>query len=291
MTHAGRAGILASTLVIAATVALAAGASACSGCSRTAEPTPVASSSADSGRPGQPSWLAHPSLAVSAPPVPSDDPRIFKPGRDPDMDLDPNDPASDYVRRYAAATKRYGDKLGCIDIEPSKPAGDKRSVEVRNAVTCPTPQPGQAAGAVRDVFMVDVASDHLSLDDPSKREPLERWPDGSDPEGPPAPKVREINDTVHWKAPLNDAIRAQLLVPMRLQTYGRGSYPVVTLAGWYGVVQPGASTDTLRPMATALCAGNDGMPLGLVTAMDRSRILRIRCDKTGPSTRWQSLSP
>jgi hypothetical protein len=227
---------------------------------------------------------------MSAPPAPSDDPRVFKPGRDPDMDLDVNDPASDYVRRYAAMTKRYGDRLDCIDIQPSKPAGEKRSVEVRNAATCPTPlPPGQAPGAVRDVFLVDVASDRLSLDDPSKRDPLQKWPDGSDPEGPPAPKVREIVDTAHWKSTLNDAIRAQMLVPMRVQAYSRGSYPVVSLAGWYGIVQPGASQDTLRPLATALCAGNSGLPLGLLTVMDRSRILRIRCGKEGPSSRWDTL--
>ena len=215
---------------------------------------------------------------------------MFKPGRDPDMDLDSNDPASDYVRRYVAMTKRYGDRLDCIDIQPSKPAGDKRSVEVRNTATCPTPlPPGQAPGAVRDVFLVDVAGDRMSLDDPSKRDPLARWPDGSDPESPPAPKVREIDDTAHWKSTLNDAIRAQMLVPLRLQAYGRGSYPVVSLAGWYGIVQPGASPDTLRPLATALCAANGGLPLGLLTVMDRSRILRIRCGKDGASTRWDTL--
>jgi hypothetical protein len=288
MTHPCRAWTLAFTL---ATAALAAGVQGCSGCSRTAEPSPAASSSVgDAGRAG-PSWLAHPhpSLAMSAPPVPTDDPLVFKPGRDPDMDLDTNDPASDYVRRYVATTKRYGDRLDCIDIQASKPAGDKRSVEVRNAVTCPTPlPPGQTAGAVRDGFVVDVAGDHLSLDDPSKREPLQKWADGSDPEGP-ALKVREIIDTTRWKSPLNDAIRSQLLVPLRVQAYGRGTYPVVTLAGWYGVVQPGAAPDTLRPLATALCAANGGLPLGLLTAMDRSKILRIRCPKEGPSSRWDTL--
>jgi hypothetical protein len=227
---------------------------------------------------------------MSAPPVPTDDPRTFKPGRDPDMDLDTTDPASDYVRRYVAGTKRYGDRLDCVDIQPSKPSGDKRSVEVKNTATCATPlPPGQAPGAVRDVFVVDVAADRLSLDDPSKREALQKWPDGSDPEGPAAAKVRSVDDTVHWKSPLNDAVRSQLLVPMRVQAYGRGTYPVVSLAGWYGVVQPGAAPDTLKPLATALCAGNAGLPLGLLTAMDRSRILRIRCGKEGPSSRWDTL--
>jgi hypothetical protein len=227
---------------------------------------------------------------MSAPPVPTDDPRVFKSGRDPDMDLDPSDPASDYVRRYVATTKRYGDRIDCIDIQPSKPSGDKRSVEVRNAATCPTPLPaGQTPGGVRDVFVVDVPGDRLSVDDPSKRDALQKWPDGSDPEGPPAPKVRDINDTTKWKSPLNDAIRSHLLVPLRVQAYGRGTYPAVTLAGWYGVVQPGASPETLRPLATALCAGNSGLPLGLFTALDRSKILRIRCSKEGPSSRWDTL--
>jgi hypothetical protein len=94
---------------------------------------------------------------------------------------------------------------------------------------------------------------------------------------------------VHWKSPLNDALRTQQLVPMRVQAYGRGSYPVVSLAGWYGIVQSGASTDTLRPLATALCAGNGALPLGLLTVMDRSRILRIRCGRDGARTRWDGL--
>jgi len=227
---------------------------------------------------------------MSAPPVPTDDPHTFKAGRDPDMDLDANDPASDYVRRYVATTKRYGDRLDCIDIQPSKPSGDKRSVEVRSAATCPTPLPaGQTPGGVRDVFMVDVPGDRMSLADPSKGDPLQKWPDGSDPEGPAAPKVRAIDDTTKWKSPLNDAIRSQLLVPLRVQAYGRGTYPAITLAGWYGVVRPGASPDTLRPLATALCAGNSGLPLGLFTALDRSTILRIRCSKDGPSSRWDTL--
>lgn len=289
MTHRCRAWAVASPL---ASLLLAAGASGCSGCNRAAEPSPAPSSTPDSGAAGKPSWLARPtpSLAVSAPPVSSSDPRAFKAGRDPDMDLDTSDAAADYVSRYAAATKRYGDRLDCIDIGPSKPAGDKRSVEVRNAATCPTPfPPGQAPGAVRDVLLVDVAADHLELQDASNHEPLQRWPDGSDPEGPPAPRPREIDDTVHWKSPLNDAMRAQMLTPMRVQAYGRGTYPVISLAGWYGIVQPGASTDTLRPLATALCQANGGLPLGIFTVMDRTRILRVRCGKNGPSTRWDTL--
>lgn len=292
MTHPFRAGIPALAALAPALATLSVLTCGCSGCNRAAEPSPAASSATDSGGPAKPSWLSHPtpSLAMSAPPVPSGDPNVFKTGRDPDMDLDTSDPAADYVRRYVATTKRYGDRLDCIDIQPSKPAGDKRSVEVRNAATCPTPlPPGQAPAAVRDVFLVDVAGDHLSLDDPSRRDPLQKWPDGSDPEGPPAPKVRAIDDTAHWKSPLNDAIRAQLLVPMRVQAYGRGTYPVVSLAGWHGVVQPGASLDTLRPLATALCAANERLPLALFTVMDRTQVLRIRCGKEGPSTRWDTL--
>lgn len=272
--------------------ALAAGLSGCSGCNRASEPSPIAGNTPDAAGAGKPSWLAHPipSLAVSTPPVASDDPRVFKSGRDPDMDLDTSDPAADYVRRYAASTKRYGDHLDCVDIEPSQPAGDKRSVEVRNAATCATPFPaGQAPGTVRDVLLVDLAGDHLSLQDASNHEPLQRWPDGSDPEGPPAPRPREIDDTVHWKSPLNDAMRAQMLVPIRVQAYGRGTYPVISLAGWHGVVEPGASPDALRPLSTALCQANDGLPLALFTVMDRTRVLRVRCGKSGPSTRWDTL--
>jgi hypothetical protein len=203
-----------------------------------------------------------------------------KPGREPDWDLDSSDAARDYVRRYVLGTKRYGGSLDCADIRPSALTGDKRTVEVKTAASCP------GAGTVRDVFVVDVAGDRLTVDDKAKRNPLARWPDGSDPEGPPG-AVLNTSDLRKWNGPLKDAVFGKLqLVVIRVQMYGRGSYPVITLAGWHGSITPTATADDLRPFDEDLCKANDGAPLGILAGLDRSRILRIRCP--GPA-HWDRL--
>jgi hypothetical protein len=138
---------------------------------------------------------------------------------------------------------------------------------------------------VRDVFLVDLASDHLTVDDKGKREPLARWPDGSDPEGPPGP-VNEMGTLRNWRGPLKDALSAQLLVPVRIQSYGRGSYPVVTIAGWHAAITPNASPPRLDTFADAVCKANGGAPMGLFAGLDRSLILRVRCPG---GARWQRL--
>jgi hypothetical protein len=215
----------------------------------------------------------------TSPPIESDAAVTQRPQRDPDWDLDSDDPARDYVRRYALGTKRYGDNLDCADIGPSQPAGDRRRVEVKTASSCP------GAGAVRDVFLVDVAGDRLTVDDRSKRNPLAHWPDGSDPEGQPG-ATREMVSMRDWKDPLKEAIQRQLLVPIRVQTFGRGTYPVVTLAGWHGAIVPGAGPDALHSLAESLCRATNGAPMGLLAGVDRSLILRVRCP---PAARWDRL--
>ena len=95
------------------------------------------------------------------------------------MDLDAEDPARDYVKRYVSATKRYDEKTDCVLIGKSTEKDGKRVVEVKE-----TPKCGKA-NAVRDVFYVDVAGDRLSLDDPKTRAPLKPWPDGSAPDAAP----------------------------------------------------------------------------------------------------------
>jgi hypothetical protein len=213
------------------------------------------------------------------PPPDDADAAALKPQREPDWDLDSDDAARDYVRRYALGTKRYGDTLDCIDIGASKPAGDRRRVGVTTAAGCP------GASTVRDVFLVDLAGDRLTVDDKSKRNALGRWPDGSDPEGPPG-AVQEMVSMRDWKSPLKEAIQRQLLVPIRVQTYGRGTYPVVTIAGWHGAIVPAAGPDALRSFADALCKATGGAPMGLLAGVDRSLMLRIRCPA---AFRWDKL--
>jgi hypothetical protein len=204
---------------------------------------------------------------------------IPQPKREPDWDLDSDDAARDYVRRYALGTKRYGESLDCVDVGRSEPAGDRRRVEVKTAASCP------GAGTVRDVFLVDVALDRLSVDDRSKRDALARWPDGSDPEGP-ASAIRELSGTRDWKVPVKDVLQHTQLVPVRVQGYGRGTYPVVTLAGWHGDIVPTASPDVLRGFAEALCKASGGAPMGLFAGLDRTLMLRIRCPA---AARWDQL--
>jgi hypothetical protein len=264
-----------SPLMLAGSALLAALVPAC-GKSHEASEAGVAPPVASSGG----SWLTRRAPGWVPPPVDTQSPTLPQPLRAPDWDLDSDDPAVDYVRRYAFFTKRYGDTLDCIDLGVSQPADDKRRVEVKTAARCP------GAGTQRDVFFVDLAGDHLSVDDKTKRDPLARWPDGSSTDGPPAEAIRQIDRMPEWKGPLNDVLRKALLVPVRVQAYGRGTYPVISLAGWHGVVQLDAPPDALRPFAEDLCRANGGMPMGIMAAADRTRILRIRCPA---ATTWAKL--
>ncbi len=240
------------------------------------------------GSPGESTALQSPArlprddaghLVPRTPPPDEIAPPPSRANREPDWDLDSDDAARDYVRRYALGTRRYGDTLDCVDVAPSQPANDKRRVEVKTAASCP------GAGTTRDIFIVDVAADRLTVDDKSKRDALARWPDGSDPEGPPG-AVREVPSVRDWKSPLKSAIQGQLLVPIRVQTYGRGTYPVITLAGWHGAIVPGAGPDALRAFAETLCRASGGAPLGVFAGVDRSLMLRVRCPH---SVRWDKL--
>jgi hypothetical protein len=202
--------------------------------------------------------------------------------RQPSWDLSPDDAARDYARRYAFFTKRYADGLDCAAFGASEPANDQRRVTVKTADGCST---GGSPGSIRDVFLVDLAGDHLTVDDKTKRNPLAHWPDGSDPEGPAA-DVREITNMRDWKSPLQDTLIKQGLAPLRMQAYGRGTYPLVSIAGWHGAVQLGATPDALQPLVVAVCASNDKMPMGIVAGFDRSNVLRITCPS---ATRWEKF--
>ena len=197
----------------------------------------------------------------------------------PGWDLSPDDPGRDYARRYVFFTNRYPD-LACAELSPGVVAGDRKRVTVKTAASCP------GAGTVRDVFLVDVAGDHLTVDDKSKRNPLALWPDGSDPEGPPNPEIRETGDMKRWKSPIEDALIKASLAPVRMQSYGRGTYPLVTLAAWRAPYVVNAPPDALQPLSDALCAANDNMPMALVAGFDRAHVLRIRCPST---TKWDTL--
>jgi hypothetical protein len=240
------------------------------GCDRADEPvsvapSPTASGSGASARDLRAVAAASPSAAVAAQMLPVA-------SRDPDWGLDPNDPARDYVGRYLRATRRYGAQTPCVVVRPSTFADGKSTVETRNDAsgTCGAPD------ELRDRFFVKVATDRMSLDASLHQPPLQKWPDGSDPEGPAA-KVSDGQDLRAWKASLGTTIRALQLVPLRIQLYGRGTFPVVSLAGWHGPVMRDMTPAQLATPAKALCLANDGEPMGFFAGLDRSTLLRITC--------------
>jgi hypothetical protein len=276
--------------------ALVAGATGCSSCHAAPEPGKADAAATEAIHPeptstyNKEAWLArHPrddagNLIPKSSPPPVDPAELPpKPRREPDWDLDPDDAARDYVRIYAIATKRYGDSLDCVVLGPSRAGPGGRRVEVKAAPGCAD------AGGVIDVFVVDVAADHLTVDDKSSHLGLARWPDGSDPEGPPAKPVRQVTDMKHWTTALHDAITTRQLVAIRLQTYGRGTYPIITLAGWHGAVHPGATPDDLKSLAQDLCHANGGLPLAFFAGIDRANTLLIRCPFSPANVRWDRL--
>jgi len=250
------------------------------GCDRKDEPLPSAAppppgsaASAPTERPPRPMSSASAAAAASAaPPVPSPP---------PDVRIDPTDPAREYVARYVRATHRYGDKAACVVVAPSTFVDGKSLVETRN----------DASGAcgkaddVRDRFRVTLATDRMSLDDSLHQPKLQPWPDGSDPDGPPK-AVADVQDLRKWKSKLGEAFRHLQLAPLRVQLYGRGSYPVISIAGWHGPVLRGMSPAELEAPAKALCEASDGDSMGVFAGVDRWTILRITCPG---SARFESL--
>jgi hypothetical protein len=257
------------------------------GCSRSqpAEPSPV-----DSGPPFD-AGPVHMSLAQALglgtekapPPEPPTDADFVKLGtHEPDWDLDRADPATDYVERYIQATQRYKAERTCVHAQPSRIDGGRTLVETRDS----SEEGCKGTGAVRDTFAVDIARDRLELADPARGDPLAEWPDGSRPNGMAAPSPKEGPQIGQWKSALPKALEALTLVPLRVQFYGRGSYPLISVAGWHGTVTPASSPEQLAAAAQKICHASAGFPLGIIETMDRSTVLRIKCPA---STRWERL--
>jgi hypothetical protein len=198
-----------------------------------------------------------------APPVDAASPPIG-------IDLDGEDPARDYVKRYVFATKQYGDKTDCILLGKSTERDGKRAVEVRE-----TPKCGKG-NAVRDVFYVDVAGDRLTVDDPTTRASLQPWPDGSAPDGPPA-QITEYMTLREWRAPLGDELAKLKMSPIRVQIYGRVTYPLITVTGWRAPLSHETKDDELRKAGQELCMTTEGRPFALTSATEIWALLRFKC--------------
>ena len=116
------------------------------------------------------------------PPPPPTDADFVKLGtREPDWDLDPSDPARDYVERYIQATRRYAAERPCVHAQASRVEGGRTLVDTRDS----SENGCKGTGAVRDTFAADVEHDRLDLADPARGAPLADWPDGSNPGGMP----------------------------------------------------------------------------------------------------------
>jgi hypothetical protein len=225
---------------------------------------------------------ALPAGATAVLPTPSNSATLgpMQPMRDPEWALDPADPAEDYVNRYVRAVKRYGERTSCIEVQKSRFKDEQSVVDVKNDAsgTC------GPAGQLRDTFLVNVGANRMTLAG-SSHQALAKWPDNSDPGAPPGP-ITSVEDLRAWKAPLKQAFKDLLLVPLRVQLYGRGTYPVVSIAGWHGQVLRTSTPEQLAPVAKQICEANGGLPLGIIAGLDRVTLLRLECpDKA----RWEIL--
>jgi hypothetical protein len=185
-------------------------------------------------------------------------------------DLDPQDPARDYVRRYIKATNRYEKNTDCVVVGKSTDKNGKRVVEVRETPTC------GGANVVRDVFMVDVAGDRLTVDDPATRAPLKKWPDGTPPNEPAGP-VETIGSMRDWSSPMVTLLERMKLTPVAVQLYGRGTYVVLGLSGWRSPIARDAQVDEMRLAAQKLCIANQGRNFAMKEAASDTVWLRIKC--------------
>lgn len=213
-------------------------------------------------------------------PRPADDPAAIPPApaSDIDWDLDKIDPPRDYVERYVRATKRYGSDPACVVAKTNGSRSGKSVVEVRGAGKDGCAPPGTD---LRDAFLVDVAADRLERDGGGK---LGKWPDETDPAAP-AGKPFEPDA---FTSPVKDVLLAMQLTPVRAQLYGRGSYLVVTLAGWRDPIAAKAAPASMLGFADKICAASGGLPAAFFAGIDRSLALRVRCSGNDRA-RWDRL--
>jgi hypothetical protein len=205
-----------------------------------------------------------------------------QPKREPDMDLDTEDPARDYVRRYVHGSGRYGDKTACTLYGKSYAKAGRRAVDVGDDPAC-----SGGSTAVRETFLVDVGGDRLAVDDAANHPPLQLWPDGSDPGSPPKLPVREFDNMKTWGTALHTSLEQLQLLAVRVQLYGRGTYPLVTLAGWRPQFGKSTAGSTLDDDAKKFCAATADQPLSFIAGIDRSTTLRIQCP--GGKWRWDAF--
>src|SRR5438093_761061 len=123
--------------------------------------------------------------------------------------------------------------------------------------------------ATSSVASVPSSPPHLVRDKDGRLVPTRPRPDddpalmpptpGGDPGGPVAAPVEADAPP----AKLKDALFAAKLTPVRTQLYGRGSYVVITLAGWRPPLTPSAAPASMSELVRATCAASDGLPFGL----------------------------
>lgn len=233
-------------------------------CDKKSEPPPVEHAAPSSDAAGQAS-----------------DPRRAPPARLPEWTFDTDDPARDYVGRYLRATMRYGTETACVVLSRSTFRNGENVVDVRNPAdgTCGKPT------ELRDTFLANVSGDRLRIEDEARRPPLRPWPDGSLPGDGPG-LLATVQDLRKWQTPVREIIKKEQLYPTRVQLYGRGTYPVVTLAGWHAKFDPKGDIAALKPVAQELCTANAGSPMAFMTGLGNTLLLRIDCPE---NPHWEDL--
>src|SRR5262249_11099583 len=159
---------------------------------------------------------------------------------------------------YVRATNRYGAKTACARASASRSDGGRALVDVAGGKDAPC----SLGGAVLDTFAVRASADRPELAGPKRGAALAEWPARSAPGGPPGGKVPAEDDLHKWTSPLHELLSGMHFTAIRVQYYGRGSYPVVTLAGWRDPIRPGGADD-LHDLAQKICGATKGAPVGL----------------------------
>jgi hypothetical protein len=217
---------------------------------------------------------------------------IGMPKAPPTWDLDRVDRAADVARYYLAGT-RGAAALDCHTVGPSVAlpsdagdAGDAGSADARRVPIKRKPGAAPAcadAGAGDGVFIVR-GGDCVTRAG-GGGPPLAPWPDGSGACEAARP-VASLDPRTEWKNPIRDALVAMDLVPIRVELFGHGTYPIVTIAGWRNALKPGKPGPDFGPAIARLCNASAQRPFGIFAGLDRTLLLRVRCT-SGPV--WENL--
>jgi hypothetical protein len=77
------------------------------------------------------------------------------------------------------------------------------------------------------------------------------------------------------------------LTVVGVQIYGRGTYPVITLAGWRAPLAANAKPEDIQPSTAKMCSANGNRPFSFLANINMSTTLRVRCPSG--EARWDKF--